>query len=98
MAWQGKGVSEICQQLKDPQRNGGRSLELLHEHSQQTTWSRGAGTLVKGATLHLGGVYIDHQIKGGIPIPDGASLLSGFSPTTRISPAVSASTARITNP
>jgi hypothetical protein len=32
MAWQGKMVSEICQQLKDPQRNGGRSLELLHEH------------------------------------------------------------------
>jgi len=32
MAWQGKSVSEICQQLKDPQRNGGRSLELLHEH------------------------------------------------------------------
>jgi hypothetical protein len=32
MAWQGKSVGEICQQLKDPQRNGGRSLELLHEH------------------------------------------------------------------
>jgi hypothetical protein len=32
MAWQGKSVSEICRQLKDPQRNGGRSLELLHEH------------------------------------------------------------------
>jgi hypothetical protein len=32
MAWQGRTVSEICQQLKDPQRNGGRSLELLHEH------------------------------------------------------------------
>jgi hypothetical protein len=32
MAWQGKSVGEICQQLKDPQRNGGRNLELLHEH------------------------------------------------------------------
>jgi hypothetical protein len=32
MAWQGKTVGEICQQLKDPQRNGGRNLELLHEH------------------------------------------------------------------
>jgi hypothetical protein len=32
MAWQGKSASEICQQLTDPQRNGGRSLELLHEH------------------------------------------------------------------
>ena len=33
MAWQGKTPGEICRQLKDPGRNGGRSLELLHEHA-----------------------------------------------------------------
>jgi hypothetical protein len=32
MAWEGKSVSQICQQLKDPSRNGGRTLALLHEH------------------------------------------------------------------
>jgi hypothetical protein len=32
MAWQGKTAGEICQQLKDPARNGGRTLALLHEH------------------------------------------------------------------
>jgi hypothetical protein len=32
MAWQGKSVSQICQQLKDPQQTGGRSLALLQEH------------------------------------------------------------------
>jgi hypothetical protein len=32
MAWQGKSAGEICRQLKDPQRNGGRTLALLHEH------------------------------------------------------------------
>lgn len=32
MAWQGKSVGAICQQLKDPARNGGRTLALLHEH------------------------------------------------------------------
>ena len=32
MAWEGKSMGEICRQIKDPQRNGGRSLELLHEH------------------------------------------------------------------
>jgi cytochrome d ubiquinol oxidase subunit I len=32
----------------------------------------------------LGGVYADGRVRGGIPIPDGASLLSGFSPDTRI--------------
>ena len=34
MAWQGKTSGEICRQLKDPARNGGRSLKLLHEHWQ----------------------------------------------------------------
>jgi hypothetical protein len=32
MAWEGKSISQICQQLKDPARNGGRTLALLHEH------------------------------------------------------------------
>jgi hypothetical protein len=32
MAWEGKTLSQICEQLKDPERNGGRNLELLHEH------------------------------------------------------------------
>jgi hypothetical protein len=32
MAWQGKSVSQICQQIKDPTRNGGRTLAMLHEH------------------------------------------------------------------
>jgi len=32
MAWEGKSVSEICRQIKDPDRNGGRNLSLLHEH------------------------------------------------------------------
>jgi hypothetical protein len=32
MAWEGKSVSQICAQIKDPARNGGRTLALLHEH------------------------------------------------------------------
>jgi hypothetical protein len=32
MAWQGKSVGDICRQLKDPARNGGRDLASLHEH------------------------------------------------------------------
>jgi hypothetical protein len=48
MAWQGKSAGEICQQIKDPQRNGGRSLELLHDHLAQDdliawAWHPGAG-------------------------------------------------------
>jgi hypothetical protein len=29
MAWEGKSVGEICRQIKDPDRNGGRNLALL---------------------------------------------------------------------
>lgn len=33
MAWVGKSVSYICNQLKDPTRNGGKSLAQIAEHS-----------------------------------------------------------------
>jgi hypothetical protein len=32
MAWQGKTVREICQQIQDPARNGGKSLDRLRQH------------------------------------------------------------------
>jgi hypothetical protein len=46
MAWEGKSPSEICAQIKDPKRNGGRDLALLHEHIAHDdlvgwAWNRG---------------------------------------------------------
>jgi len=32
MAWQGKSVREICEQIQDPARNGGKSLDKLRQH------------------------------------------------------------------
>jgi hypothetical protein len=32
MAWQGKSPADICEQMKDPRRNGGRNLEALLDH------------------------------------------------------------------
>lgn len=32
MAWQGRTLGQICEQLKDPTRNGGKTLAQLHEH------------------------------------------------------------------
>jgi len=32
MGWEGKTLGEICAQIKDPARNGNRSLEALVEH------------------------------------------------------------------
>src|SRR5437660_401246 len=40
MAWQGKSMGEICQQLKDRDRNGGRDLALLHEHLAHVAFKR----------------------------------------------------------
>jgi hypothetical protein len=48
MAWEGKSIGQICQQIKDPQRNGGRTLAQLHEHLAHDDlvawgWSPGEG-------------------------------------------------------
>jgi hypothetical protein len=32
MGWQGKTIDEICAQIKDPSRNGGRSLQQIQAH------------------------------------------------------------------
>ena len=51
MAWVGKSLGEICQQIKDPERNGGKSMEEL----DRITWPRirssaGAGTPASAAS------------------------------------------------
>lgn len=32
MAWQQRSLGEICEQIKDPARNGGKTLAQIHEH------------------------------------------------------------------
>jgi len=48
MAWMGRSAGEICAQLKDPQRNGGKTLEQIHRHTAEDAlvawgWEPGAG-------------------------------------------------------
>jgi copper chaperone CopZ len=48
MAWVGKSVAYVCNQLKDPKRNGGKTLEQIVEHSGHDElvawgWDPGAG-------------------------------------------------------
>ncbi|MCF3972128.1 Isoquinoline 1-oxidoreductase subunit [Paracoccus salsus] len=50
MAWVGQSVAEICEQLKDPARNGDRSLDEIHEHMAKDGlvgwgWHPGAGRM-----------------------------------------------------
>ena len=48
MAWQHKSLADICTQLKDPARNGGRTVSKIVEHSARDSlvgwaWKPGAG-------------------------------------------------------
>ncbi len=48
MAWVGKSLGEICRQIKDPERNGGKSLEELVKHNAEDGlvgwgWNPGEG-------------------------------------------------------
>ena len=48
MAWQGRSLAQICEQIKDPTRNGGRTLSQIVEHMSHDSlvgwgWSPGAG-------------------------------------------------------
>jgi mono/diheme cytochrome c family protein len=60
MAWQGKSPGEICAQLKDRNRNGGRDLAQLHEHLAKDDliawgWNPGVGRdPVPGTQARLG--------------------------------------------
>jgi hypothetical protein len=60
MAWEGKSPGEICVQLKDRNRNGGRDLALLHEHLAKDDlvawgWNPGLGREpVPGTQARLG--------------------------------------------
>jgi hypothetical protein len=48
MAWAGKSLAYICEQIKDPKRNGGKSMDQLIEHMAHDSlvgwgWNPGVG-------------------------------------------------------
>jgi hypothetical protein len=47
MAWQGQTLGQICEQIKDRQRNGGRSLKQIQQHMATDSlvgWAWNPGT------------------------------------------------------
>jgi hypothetical protein len=74
MAWQGKSIGAICQQLKDPERNGGRDLALLHEHLAHDDlvawgWQPGVGREPAPGSQALLGELIQAWIDSGAQCP-----------------------------
>ena len=74
MAWEGKTVAEICAQIKDPARNGGRKVEQLVHHIGEDTlvgwaWAPGAGRSPAPGTQKQAGALVDAWVKSGAACP-----------------------------
>jgi hypothetical protein len=74
MAWQGQSLTQICEQIKDTQRNGGRSLADLHEHMAQDSlvgwaWHPGGKRSPAPGTQKAFGELVEAWIATGAHCP-----------------------------
>ncbi len=74
MAWEGKTLGEICVQIKDPKRNGNRSLaDLIHHIGTDTlvgwAWSPGFGRRPAPGTQQEAGALAEAWVKAGAACP-----------------------------
>jgi hypothetical protein len=74
MAWEGKSIGEICRQLKDKERNGGRDLALLHEHIAKDElvawgWDPGEGREPAPGNQDITGKLVQAWIDSGAECP-----------------------------
>jgi hypothetical protein len=74
MAWEGKTLAEICAQIKDPARNGGRKLEDLIHHIGEDTlvgwaWAPGYGRGAAPGTQKQAGALVEAWVKTGAACP-----------------------------
>ena len=74
MAWEGKTVGDICRQLKDTDRNGGRDLAMLQEHIAKDDlvawgWSPGLGREPAPGSQKTAGELVQAWINTGAQCP-----------------------------
>ena len=74
MAWGGKSLREICEQIKDPKRNGGKSIVQLVEHMAEDTlvgwgWAPGVGREPAPGTQKEFGELIRAWVESGAACP-----------------------------
>lgn len=74
MSWQGKTTGQICEQIKDPARNGGRSLAMILEHMSRDSlvgwaWAPGAGRQPAPGTQQEFGQLLAAWIETGAACP-----------------------------
>ena len=76
MAWQGKSLGQICTQIKDRKRNGGKSLAALQEHMARDSlvgwaWNPGGQREPAPGTQERFGELIAAWIESGAACPPG---------------------------
>jgi hypothetical protein len=74
MAWEGKSLGDICRQLKDVQRNGGRDLAALQEHIAKDDlvawgWNPGEGRKPAPGSQQVAGELVQAWIDSGAECP-----------------------------
>jgi hypothetical protein len=74
MAWQGKSLGQICSQIKDMARNGGRSLAQIHEHMAHDhlvgwAWRPGEGRIAAPGTQEEFSSLVRAWIEAGAYCP-----------------------------
>lgn len=74
MAWLGQPLSEICEQIKDPKRNGGRTLEQIVNHMARDSlvgwaWHPGDGREPAPGTQEEFGALIKAWVNMGAYCP-----------------------------
>ena len=74
MAWQGKSLGQICEQIKDPARNGKRTLAQLHDHMAHDAlvgwgWHPGGTRTPAPGTQQRFGELVDDWIRTGAACP-----------------------------
>jgi hypothetical protein len=82
MAWEGKTVGDICRQLKDTSRNGGRDLAMLQEHVAKDDlvawgWNPGVGREPAPGSQESAGELVQAWINSTMPVvvPDLSGIL-----------------------
>jgi hypothetical protein len=75
MGWEGKTLGEICAQLKDPARNGGRTPEALIEHIGTDhlvgwAWAPGGNRKPAPGTQKEAGALVEAWVQTGAVCPN----------------------------
>lgn len=74
MGWEGKTLGEICVQIKDPKRNGNRTLDQIVHHIGTDTlvgwaWAPGSGRRPAPGTQKEAGALVEAWVKTGASCP-----------------------------